>query len=226
MPLESVPTVTAESNGKGAAPAPDFCCAAATEGAPAKKVASIATPKRTAKGNLIPDLICFTVNGWRPDASGRFNVISFRNRVEKACTVPLELHWTDSANILKCRQRSGTPQRELGQGTIREYNIRGHMFLAGDRAPDGFEHAEQTFFGGAERDIICNISNMRRGAPRLPVATHRTWRVVFHGRDRGDAEAVVAARASRFGRRITEVTQHEPAPALPGVRVLLHRLKL
>jgi hypothetical protein len=100
--LDSVPTVTAESNGSGAAA--DICCAVAMEATLVKRVASSATPKRTADGNLISDLICFIVNGWRPDASGRFNVISFRNCVEKAWTVPLQLHRTDPTDILKCRQ--------------------------------------------------------------------------------------------------------------------------
>src|SRR3954454_15485331 len=77
--------------------------------------------------------------------SGRLNVISFRDRVEKARTVALELHRTDSTHVLQCGERSRSPECELGEGTIREYNIWRHVFLAGDAGADGLERGEQPF---------------------------------------------------------------------------------
>jgi hypothetical protein len=66
MPLESVPTVTAGSNGNGVAGAPVATWADDTEGRQTAMPVKESAPKRSAIGDLIPVVIYFIVNGWRP----------------------------------------------------------------------------------------------------------------------------------------------------------------
>jgi len=73
--------------------------------------------------------------------SRRLGFIQLGDRGKEARAVPLQLHRTYSANILQSAERSGAPYRQLRESAIGEYNIRGHMFLAGDRASDSPERA-------------------------------------------------------------------------------------
>jgi hypothetical protein len=82
--LESVPTVTAGSNGRGAAVALVATWAEDTAGTQAAMPASETAPSNSAIGDLIPVVIYFVVNGLRPitqaaSMSSAFEIAS-RNR--------------------------------------------------------------------------------------------------------------------------------------------------
>ena len=174
------------------------------------------------------------------DASGRFDVIRFRNRVQKAFAITLELHRPNSANLLKGAQRAGTTHSKLRQGSIREYNIWRHVFLAGDRCANCLEVGEQALRLVAERQIVGEIGSGRPCSRGTPVTdglgtlfapatfcSGRMWLLwLSRGPDGRNAQAIVATLAAGAGTRIAEVSKHESAPALLCICVALDSLKL
>ena len=72
-------------------------------------------------------------------SSGRLGFIQLGDRGKEAGAVSLQFHWTYSANILQSGEGPGPPHRQLRESTIREYNIRGHLFLACNPGSDRFE---------------------------------------------------------------------------------------
>src|SRR5688500_312619 len=95
-------------------------------------------------------------------------------------------------------ERSRTTYRELSQRTIREYNIRGHVFLARDRGAHGLEGSQQSFFRDSHDHIVAYVSHSRFGFVALEVP--RPARLIFVlRRDGGDSKAVVASAAARPG---------------------------
>src|SRR4051812_16032486 len=79
----------------------------------------------------------------------------------KPRTVSLQLHWTYSADVLQRAEGPGTPDRQLRESTIREYNIRRHLFLARDVGANRLESSEGAFFRWSESKVLIGLNLMR-----------------------------------------------------------------
>lgn len=82
----------------------------------------------------------------RIDGSGGFDVIGFGNDIKKAFTISLDLNRTHSPNVLKGNEGTWATHGEFCERPIREYNIWGHVFLAGDCRANRLEAGQQALF--------------------------------------------------------------------------------
>jgi hypothetical protein len=101
----------------------------------------------------------------RIDASGGFDVIGLGDDIEKAFAVSLDLNRPDSTDLLEGTKGARATHGKFSQRPIREYNIRGHVFLAGDYCANSFEVCQEPLFIVPERRIVVLILS-RRTRPR------------------------------------------------------------
>src|SRR5207249_4236985 len=144
----------------------------------------------------------------------------------KAGSIPLELHWTNAAHALKSSQRPWAPHRKLGQGSIREYNIGGHVFLTGDCGSNGLKGCEEPLLSRPYSQIVGKLRNSRSGRSRRLLASLPGGRLILDGGDSPNAKTVVTTSTGRACRRIAEVAKHERATTFLRVRIPLHGLQL
>src|SRR6478672_3395951 len=163
------------------------------------------TASRGAKRFPFPCLITKPSKWLAATTSGRLNVVSFRYCIEKARAVTLELHRPHSAHILKSPERPRPPDSELGEGTIREYNIRRYVFLAGDAGAHRLERGKQPFLAGTDRHLGIDFPHSHGVTPPPPIARPRTGPLFVGLGGDSDAEAVVASLALTSGGWIAEV---------------------
>src|SRR3954466_14789662 len=86
--------------------------------------------------------------------SGGLGFIQLGYRGKKARAVSLQFHRSYSADVLQRTEGSGTPNRQLRESTIGEYNIRRHLFLARDVGANRLERGEGALFGRSESKVV------------------------------------------------------------------------
>ena len=75
-------------------------------------------------------------------SSRGFGFIQLGDRGKKARAVSFQFHRSYSADVLQRTEGPGTPDRQLRESTIGEYNIRRHLFLARDARANRFKGGE------------------------------------------------------------------------------------
>src|SRR5262245_6039297 len=161
-----------------------------------------------------------------PVVSCGFRFIERSNDVEKTVAVLLNFRGTDAADCAESVRRGRAANGHLGEGPIREYDVRRYLILFGDRPAQIAEPSQQCLVGARQRRLVV----VRRALPGfLPTSSAKTTacrarRSLLYFNS--GAEAVVAARAGRAGSWIAEISENEAAATALRVRILLNRVEL
>ncbi|HEX3534977.1 MAG TPA: hypothetical protein VHT23_12195, partial [Gemmatimonadaceae bacterium] len=168
-----MPTVTAGSNGSGLLGEPIAGSCAEARLVSRHRPVTTDVLHNAARANRFVDFIRI-VTSVAGQLSSRLGFIQLGDRSQETRAVSLQFHWTYSANILQCAERPWSPHRQLRESTIREYNIRRHLFLAGDPAADRLERRQSTLLRRTKGDVI--VGNLRsRTMPRRFLRATLAW---------------------------------------------------